>query len=131
MTTEITFPYSVKLEYTIYDFEGVYKVKGDRLHKVVLKNGKSLSLGKTNRQLEHGVKLELSEGEECNHYFKNLITVTITSKNNLPVEIWWFSQSSYTYLKRFEEMDGRKYITRVFFDEDSGEVKVKREDGWR
>ena len=131
MAKAIRFPYQIKFYYSVYDSpKKKYKVRGDRVDEVVLKDGNWLRLLKPEEELECGVGMDSSREETSRHRFEYTTTITIKTKDALPVEIRWYTEDSYS-APGFpsEDFGSGKYLTRIFVDE-NGEVKVEQLKGW-
>lgn len=127
MAKEITtFPHQIKFKVDIFDHEDEWKSKGEKLVKVVLKDGSSFEPGKAQRQFQCGVEL-YSSREEIGDSKKITHTVTIESKDALPVEILGFTENSYQCSGRPYEISQARFIIRVFVD-DLGKVIEERKE---
>ena len=130
MAKEITFPFQIKFYHKIYDSPKKYKVRGDRVDEVVLKDGNWLRLLKSEDQLECGVEINSSREETSGRFYDYTTTITIKNKDALPVEIRWYSEDSYSAPGfSSESYCGGKYLTRIFMDE-KRKVKVEKLNGW-
>lgn len=118
MAKEITtFPHPIPFHVDILDREGEWKSKGEKLTKVVLKDGSSLEPRKAQRQFQCGVELCFSsEKKENDDSEKITYTVTIESKDALPVEILGFAENSYKCSGRPYEIFQTRFVIRVFLD---------------
>jgi len=125
-----SFPYKISFSYKTYECGKVYKVKGKHIQEILLQDGNFLRNLNPEQQLKLGINCNTSKVKTGDHSFDVISVITIENKNALPVEIRWFSESSYADRRGREEFDGRKYLTRVFIDDINGEVKKETLNGW-
>ena len=128
MAEDIIFPYQLKFYYEIYDSSKEYKLKGDKVSDIVLKDGRLLSDLNPEEKQTCGVKRDSSRKVISQRFYDYTTTITIETIEALPVKIRWFEESSYSAPGFPSDGYCREYLTKVFVD-GSGEVKVEKLDG--
>ena len=134
MTKRIRFPYQIKFHYSVYESPQKYRLSGDRLYEVILKTEKLYSrvIFTSEQKAKCGVEIDYSREKISRYKIKCATTITIKTKEALPVGIQWYPEDSYSVQESLcDDLTSYvdKYVIHIFEDE-KGEVKVEQHKGW-